>query len=89
MKILLIALIIIVIVAFLFTLWIASYVMSGGKRQTIEDAIVWQSRRYDMSFYNEVEKNDYMVEGANGYLLHVQFLKNPESTNKLINKFIS
>ncbi|MBQ2085779.1 MAG: hypothetical protein II464_05890, partial [Oscillospiraceae bacterium] len=46
----------------------ASFAVSG-RRQTFEEAMKWQSDRYDTSFYENSEKEDYTVEGDEGYLL--------------------
>ena len=66
-----------------FTLWLPSFVMTGA-RQTLEEAFAWQSDHYDISFYEGLEKKDYAVEGEQGYLLHVELLKNPISTDKYV-----
>ena len=62
-------------------IFLASYVVNG-KRQTFEEALNWQSERYDTSFYDETEKEDYTVQGDEGYLLHVQLLKAPEESSR-------
>ena len=62
-------------------IFLASYVVNG-KRQTFEEALNWQSERYDTSFYDEAEKEDYTVQGDEGYLLHVQLLKAPEESSR-------
>lgn len=64
-----------------FTLWLPSFVLAGS-RQTLEEAIKWQSERYDTSFYKDLPKSNYEVKGEDGYALHVQLLKNPEHTTK-------
>ena len=64
-----------------FALWAASFVMTG-RRQSIDDALKWQSEHYDVSFYDRLEKIDYTVSGEDGYVLNVEFLKNPEDTTK-------
>lgn len=64
-------------------LWLASFVMPG-ERQTLEEAMAWQSERYDTSFYEELEKSDYTVDGADGYELHAELLKNPELSDKYV-----
>ena len=64
-----------------FSWWMAGFVMTG-KRQTLDEAFAWQSERYDTGFYDPLEKNDYTVEGHDGYILHVEFLKNPVATDK-------
>ncbi|MBR1724155.1 MAG: alpha/beta hydrolase [Ruminococcus sp.] len=80
-KIILIALCIILVLLTALTLWLPSFVMTG-KRQTLEEALEWQSDHYDTSFYDKLEKTDYTISGEDGYTLHVQFLRNPEPTTK-------
>ena len=64
-------------------IFLASYVVNG-KRQTFEEALKWQSERYDTSFYNEAEKQNYTVQGDEGYLLHVQLLKAPQKSSRYV-----
>ena len=64
-------------------IFLASYVVNG-KRQTFEEALNWQSERYDTSFYGEAEKEDYTVQGDEGYLLHVQLLKAAEKSSRYV-----
>ena len=66
-----------------FTLWLPSFVMTG-KRQTLAEALDWQSNHYDTSFYQKLAKADYTVAGENGYTLHVEYLKNPSESTKYI-----
>lgn len=68
---------------FLLTFGLAVFVMKG-KRQTLDEAMKWQSEHYDTSFYEPLEKTDYTVKSFDGYELHVQFLKNPVPTDKYI-----
>ena len=63
--------------------WMASFIMKG-KRQTLEEAMAWQSEHYDTSFYDRAEKTDYTVAGFQGYELHVQLLKNPQPTDQYV-----
>ena len=82
MIILCVFLILILIILYLcLCSWMAGYVMTG-ERQTFEEAFKWQSDHYDTSYYESLEKTDYSVEGENGYILHVQFLKNPVATDR-------
>ena len=67
----------------LLTCGLAVYVMKG-KRQTLDEAMKWQSEHYDTSFYVPLEKTDYTVNSFDGYELHVQLLKNPRPTDKYI-----
>ncbi|SFB70096.1 alpha/beta hydrolase [Ruminococcus albus] len=71
------------LLTFALMLWLASFVMTG-KRQTLDEAMQWQSEHYDTSFYENLEKTNYTVESFDGYELHVQFLKNPTPTDKYI-----
>ena len=50
-----------------------------GVRQTLDEAMKWQSERYDTSFYEKLQKTTYTVEGDKGYILHVELLKEPEN----------
>lgn len=68
---------------FLLSLWLAAFVMTGS-RQTLEEAMKWQSEHYDTTFYDGLEKTDYTVDSFDGYTLHVQFLKNPQPTDKYV-----
>lgn len=52
------------------------------KRQTLEEAMKWQSDHYDTSFYEPLEKVRYEITGEDGYILHVEFLRNPTPTTK-------
>ncbi len=65
------------------SLFLAGFVMTG-ERQTLEEARKWQSERYDTSFYDELEKEEFIVEAGDGYLLHAEFLKNPALSTKYI-----
>ncbi|MBP0969684.1 MAG: alpha/beta hydrolase [Oscillospiraceae bacterium] len=73
----------ILLLFFASCIFLASYVVNG-KRQTFEEALKWQSERYDTSFYDEAEKKDYTVQGDEGYLLHVQLLKAPQESSRYV-----
>lgn len=62
---------------------LASFAVKG-RRQTFEEAMRWQSERYDTSFYGTAEKTDYTVQGDGGYLLHVQLLKAAEESSRYV-----
>ena len=66
-----------------FSFRLASYVMTGD-RQTLDEAFAWQSEHYDTSFYESLEKTDYVVNGFEDYALHVQYLENPTPTDKYV-----
>lgn len=53
-------------------------------RKTIHESYERQRSRYDVSYYDNLKKVDYTVSGMNGYVLHVQFLRNPEPTDRYI-----
>ena len=53
-------------------------------RRTIHESYERQRSRFDVSYYDEMEKVDYLVSGMNGYVLHVQFLKNPNPSDRYI-----
>ncbi len=61
--------------------FLAGFTMTG-KRQTLDEAMEWQSARYDTSFYRDIEKTDYTVTGDGGYILHAELLKNPHPTDQ-------
>lgn len=54
------------------------------RRQTLDEARAWQEAHYDLSWYDPLEKEDYTVTSYDGYVLHAQFLRNPEPTDKYI-----
>ena len=54
------------------------------RRQTLEDARTWQENHYDLSWYDPLEKTDYTVTSYDRYILHVQFLRNPESSGRYV-----
>lgn len=82
LKVIIIIVVILALILFGFSLWMAGYIMAMGIRQTLQEAMDWQKAHYDVSFYEGLEKTDYTVEGHEGYILHVQFLKNPTPTDK-------
>lgn len=63
---------------------LASFVMSEGRRQTLQEAMEWQSAHYDASFYQRLEKTDYAVPAHGGYVLRVQELRNPNPTDNFV-----
>ena len=79
-----IVLIVVIVLFFIVAMWLATFVVRGGKRQSVTEALEWQSKKYDTSFYNTLSKTDYTVSGYKGYILHVQFLKNPTPTNRYV-----
>lgn len=84
MKTIFIVIVIVLLISFaVFAFWLPSYIMTG-KRQTLEEAFAWQSEHYDTSFYNEMEKEDYIVKGFEDYDLHAELLKNPVPSTKYV-----
>ncbi len=83
MKILVGLVLAVALVALLGSLWLASFALTG-KRQTLDEAMAWQSEHYDTSFYEGLEKTDYTVAGHEGYLLHVQKLSCPQPSTRYI-----
>ena len=63
--------------------WLPSFVMTG-KRQTLDEAMKWQTDHYDTSFYEGLERKSYEVAGEGGYLLHAEYLRNPNPTTKYV-----
>jgi pimeloyl-ACP methyl ester carboxylesterase len=59
-------------------------VVMNGKRPTLEEAWEWQSARYDTSFYEDLQKTDYIVTCDDGYQLHVQLVENPNPTDRYV-----
>ena len=83
MRILIILLAAVAVLVLLAAWFLAGFTMTG-KRQTLDEAMQWQSDHYDTSFYRDLEKTDYTVAGEGGYVLHVQFLKNPKPSDRYI-----
>ena len=54
------------------------------QRQTLAQAKAWQETHYDISWYDPLPKKDYTIQCADGYVLHVQLLRNPEPTTRYI-----
>ena len=67
----------------ILALWLASFVMTG-KRQTLDEAMKWQSEKYDTSFYNDLEHTDYTVKSYDGYELHARLLRCPDHSGKYV-----
>lgn len=83
LKVGIVAAVLLVVAFAAFVWWLPSFVMTG-ERQTLEQALQWQTEHYDTSFYQTLEKQDYVVEGYEGYQLHVELLKNPEPTSRYV-----
>ena len=83
MTVLIVLLCILALLLIAFAFWLPSYVMTGS-RQTLEEAFAWQSDHYDTSFYADLKKTDYVVNGFEDYTLHVELLENPAPTANYI-----
>ena len=57
-------------------------ILTTGNRRTLKEGFERQKSRYDTKYYEVLEKKSYIIEGYNGYEIHVQFLKNTEPTDK-------
>ncbi len=75
--------VVVLIILCFITLGMPSLIMTA-RRQTLDEAYAWQTDHYDTSFYEVLEKTDYMVEGTQGYILHAELLKNPDQSTKYI-----
>lgn len=64
-----------------FGLWFSSY-STGIKRQTLAQARAWQEQHYDLSWYDALDKTDYVVTAEDGYALHVELIANPQPTDR-------
>ena len=82
-KIIMIIVIILLVLLAALTWWLPSFSMKGN-RQTLDEAMQWQKDHYDFSFYDGLEKTDYTVTSYDGYVLHAEFLKNPEPSTKYV-----
>ncbi|MCR5742333.1 MAG: alpha/beta hydrolase [Lachnospiraceae bacterium] len=83
----LIALLIVVVIV-LVSLVVAMLLLARytvhGKRQSLEEAKKWQSEHYDISWYDELDKYEYIVRTEDKYKLHVQIVRNPNKTDKYV-----
>ena len=57
-------------------------ILTTGNRRSLKEGFERQKSRYDTRYYEVLEKKSYVIEGYNGYEIHVQFLKNTEPTDK-------
>lgn len=80
--------IIIILAVVTAILFIAGFRMADTamsiKPQTLDEARKWQQEHGDISWYDNVEKTDYTVSSYDGYILHVQFIKNPQESKKYV-----
>ena len=71
------------VLCLILALRLASFVMTGV-RQTLDDAMKWQSERYDTSFYNDLAHTDYTVKSYDGYELHARLLLCPNHSGRYV-----
>ena len=64
--------------------WLMAGYSMGIRRQTLEEARQWQESRYDLSWYDALDREDYTVAAEDGYLLHVQRLVNPSPEGRCV-----
>lgn len=83
MKVLITVLVVLVVLVCAVTLGGAYFVMNG-KRPTLQEAWEWQSARYDTSFYEGLQKTNYLVAGHDGSQMHVQLLQNPSPSDRYV-----
>ena len=81
--ILIIILVVLLIMTAAFGFYGAGYSLNI-RRQTLEESRTWQENHYDLSWYDPLEKTDYTVTSYDGYVLHAQFLPNPDRSSKYI-----
>jgi len=58
--------------------------LTGGRRQTIDEAMNWQSSKYDTSFYGRAYVSDYTVSCRDGYVLNAQLIRNPSGDGRYV-----
>lgn len=54
------------------------------RRQTLDEAIHWQSSHYDVSWYDTFEKEKDVFTCEDGYKLHTLLLKNPKPSDRYV-----
>ena len=65
------------------SVFLASYI-TGGKRQTLTEALQWQGEHYDISWFDVIETNPYTIRSYDGYELHVEFCRCPQETTRYV-----
>ena len=81
--IILIILAVLVISAFVIGISFAPNVL-GIKPQTLDGARKWQEEHYDISWYDDIVKEDFTAESFDGYILHAQTLFASQDSNRYI-----
>ena len=81
--IVLLILAVLLVLGMALSLYLARFAL-GIKAQSLSDARRWQEEHYDLSWYDGLEKKDYVVPSDDGYQLHVQYLANPSPSDRFI-----
>ena len=79
-----IALLILLLLMFGISSYLVIYAMKNMHHHPLEDSRAWQEHHYSLSWYDSMEKTDYTVTCTDGYVLHAQFLPNPNPTNRYV-----
>ena len=77
-----------------FTMGLAAAVAAGsgylasftarGRRQTLDESLAWQRKRYDAEWYFKLPREDYTVVSFDGYVLHVQLCRAREPSDRYV-----
>ena len=62
--------------------WYIMETVMNGRRQTMEESYNLQKEHYDVSFFDDLEKEDYVTRSYDGYTLHVTFCRNPKGGDR-------
>ncbi len=66
------------------TSWAAMETVMNGKRQTMEESLDWQKQHMDLSWYEPLEKEEYVTRSFDGYTLHLTLCRNPEPGSRYV-----
>ena len=56
----------------------------NGPRQTLDEALKWQSDHYDISFIDGLSRTTYTVKSFDGYELHAEYFANPAPSDRYV-----
>ena len=71
-------------ISILAVIFISILILFYGEGQSLEESMEWQSERYDTSFYNGLQKEEFTVKSYDSYVLHGEILKNPTPSSKYV-----
>ena len=54
------------------------------RKQTLDEAVQWQAAHYDISWFDNLEKEAGVFTSYDGYKLHTLMLHNPQPTNRYV-----